>query len=73
VIDRATVENEMGAVQRVHITKVFANCLECPSRSLLSSEIDPAEIIGSFDMSSLKREARRLLGKSTRPHPVRAL
>jgi hypothetical protein len=26
------VENEMGAIQRVHITKVFANCPERPSR-----------------------------------------
>jgi hypothetical protein len=38
---------------------------------VLSSEMDPAEIIGSFDWSSLKGEARKVSRKI--PHPLRAL
>jgi hypothetical protein len=36
---------------------------------VLSGEMDPAEIIGSFDWTSLKREARKVFRK-IRPSPT---
>jgi hypothetical protein len=36
---------------------------------VLSSEMDPAEIIGSFDWSSLRERRGRLLDKSACPTP----